>query len=100
MFFYTKEQKALNAQTGEKEVTCSTFANENKEDAEKQLYYDAWYAIDQKANFDYFIGMITNELGNTENLIRKDWRVPVVPEPTPEPEPEEPSEEEETIEEG
>ena len=74
-YFYTKEQKALNAQTEQREVTCSTFAYEDREDAEKQLYYDAWYAIDQKANFDYFIGMITNELGNTEILIRKDWRI-------------------------
>ena len=94
MFFYTKEQKALNATSGEKEVTCSTFAFEEIEDAEKQLYYDAWYAIDQKANFDFFIGVISNELGNNEKLIRKDWRV------TPEPTPPEPTDENESPEDG
>ena len=101
MYFYTKEQKAVNAQTGEKEVSCITSAYETMELAEEQLYYDAWYAINQKDTFDFYIGAITNELGNTEKLIRKDWRVPVIPEnPTNEDENEESEETSEPEEEG
>lgn len=58
---------------------CTITAFNNYDDADGQLCYDTWYAIQNKENYNSIVCMILNSIGNCEKKVIKEWKEPEPP---------------------
>lgn len=65
MFYYTIIQHKKDGNN-----PTSTTIKETKDDAREQLYYDMWYAINQKDSFNKVMAYYVDEIGNVIELLK------------------------------